>query len=135
MISFKQIKAFRRRGAHDKAGMLECILCAGYWLNERVAEAFPGESSLCDRCDWGVPATPLHAFWECPANAKSEQPEVLHTNHLIAEATEQHEHPACLWLRGLLPLHLVASIIPAIPPRRLRFLGTPPPFGFPSGLY
>ena len=42
--------------------LLECILCGGFLYSARVADAFPEASPLCDRCDWGVPSTPLHAY-------------------------------------------------------------------------
>ena len=60
LISFKLFNAFRRQGLNLKAGVLECLLCGDFVFNQRVHEAFPETSPLCDRCDLGVPAIPFH---------------------------------------------------------------------------
>ena len=74
-VSFKLLKALRKDGASTEVGLLECMLCGGFWFPERVAAAFPREvSPLCDQCPHQVPATPAHVLWECPSHKLSDHP-------------------------------------------------------------
>ena len=136
-VSFKLLKAFRREGAVVEAGLLECMLCAGFWFPERVAAAFPREvSPICDKCPHNVPATPAHVLWECPSLKHSVAPEVIKTQELVPEASFNHNHAACYWLRRLLPKVWVLEQVPPLPlTYLLSYVGFVPDDGWPSGEY
>ena len=82
--SFRQLHILRAGGDHVSAGILECILTAGFWFPDRTAAAF-GSSDACRRC--GVsPCGPWHTFWGCSGNADLQDPHVKNTQDLIIEA-------------------------------------------------
>ena len=86
---------------------LEAICSACMWPAARVAECNPSASGICQRCTQGVPETSFHQFWECQANHGLGIPAIDDTDNLRYQAGIDESHP-CLWMRGLLPLGLVA---------------------------
>ena len=86
---------------------LESVLSDTIWTNERVNTIYPEVSMNCSRCDLGICEFLLHVYPCCPANATCEDPIVQNSLYLIRTATENVADVLCLWLRGLLPAHLV----------------------------
>ena len=101
-VSFKLLASLRKQGSSAQAGVLECVLCAGYWFPEMVAEAFPREvSPLCAKCTYQVPASPLHVLWECPSLQSSVDPAIANTQNLKPDvATQSIDYP--LWLAAII---------------------------------
>ena len=82
--SFRQLHILRAGADYVSAGILECILTAGFWFPDRVAAAF-GKSDACRRC--GVsPCGPWHTFWGCKGNEGLDDAYVRDTQDLIPAA-------------------------------------------------
>ena len=97
---FRLHRSFVSLNDRDNAGLLECILTAGYWFPDRISEAYPHISAACPRCGFS-PCGPGHTFWCCPANDAIDDDSIPASAHLgnIARC-ELLDRPS-FWLRGL----------------------------------
>ena len=113
------------------AGALDCVFTGGYWPAARRATLLDVPAD-CYRC--GHPhCDPLHTFWLCPYNAQVlEGTTAEHTDvHTIAA---QDPELSCLWLRGILPMHLVTPTHPIPTELNVTHVGQVPTH-WPSGTY
>ena len=96
-------RAWKKQSEHyAELCALETIMCGATWPNARVSEAYPDIPAVCSRCGT-APDTSLHAFWECPANANIDSPEVQDTQKYISAAVHKSPECPCFWLRGIVP--------------------------------
>jgi len=81
-------------------------MSAATWSNARVHQCYPDASPACTRCGAAYD-TDIHTFWQCPANVNIDSDAIRNTQSLCDVAAERAAEYPCLWLRGLLPAHLV----------------------------
>ena len=85
---------------------IESIVAASCWPCARIHDIHPEVDPICQRCGQ-EPETSLHCYWTCPANCSIDDEAVVKTQALIPAAVSQSQDTPCLWLRGILPQHLV----------------------------
>ena len=101
------MRNFKPAQFSDKC-LLETLISAACWSAERIHSINPEYSNVCPRCGNAV-ETPLHCYWECPANQNIDEPAVQKTQHLIPAAVARATEEPCLWLRGILPVKYIPN--------------------------
>ncbi len=105
----------------------ETAVAGALWPNQRVDEAFPDVSPLCDRCGDAI-ETDFHAIWLCPCNDLIDSDLIRESDRYKGKTMSEADNEPCLWLRGILPLHKVTISKEDIAQRRMIFFqGDVPP--------
>ena len=85
------------------AALMVTIVAGGTWPNSRIAETNEMHDSACPFCQ-APHQTEFHMFWNCPVHRTSEDPAIIRTQNLLAQAREgytagQHAY----WIRTMIP--------------------------------
>ena len=84
------------------AGMLLNSVAGGNWVRARKHAAHLVESALCARCGL-ADETEAHRLWECEHNSSLDVPPM----HPVSRAPGNSETCPALWIRGLVPGHIL----------------------------
>ena len=104
-VDFTMLRKLLRRlecsKQFTKYNLMMCIATGSSWSEERLAKAGKKGNPVCYRCG-EVGITDWHTYWECPALAKSEVPEIAGSQHLVPWTANMRESwGETFWLRGL----------------------------------
>ncbi len=112
----------QKNGKHSEAGVLETLLCGGWWSPSRIKQMRRGPSTpclLCGQLDTGD----LHTYWTCLFHGESEDEDIKDTQYLVQAATEGSVEFLYLWLRGCLPVCMVEVRTPVSEIESFEYLG------------
>ena len=104
--------SLQRKGSIIEAGLLQCIVCAGIWTNDRLSKHNYSNSALCPLCKVAED-TEFRRAYECLSVLQSDHEDIVSTNYLVSVAKHNFILWPCFWLRGLIPVQWYRNLGPA----------------------
>ena len=103
----------KRQGHVIEAGLLDSIVAAGLWTNERCSDAGYTIDKRCPLCGYQNDGEG-HRMWHCEVIKQSQDKDIVGSNHLIKDAVKldpdvddsglmRWQRIPCFWIRSLIP--------------------------------
>lgn len=112
-VARRLVKKLRLAGDAKTAQLAVTIVAGGLWPRSRCKEAgYLVEDAMCPLCG-EEPDCEFHRAYECRIICEADNEVIKNTNNLARWAKRHWTQLPCLWLRGIIPLDMLATARPS----------------------